>query len=403
MYKREKTGVILRQVIILFVVIGAGLLGSISIRENISYAAETNHGLYVNAQKDIADTGSEGDGTVTGSAITGWVQDNEVWHYYDNGTITEKPEGWYQINEKYYYLMKDGTRVEKEKDWYRIAGKYYYLKKDGTHVKKSEGFYYIKNKWCYLNAKGNKVKKPTGWYKISKKWYYMKETGKYYSGWQEISGRKYYFGSKGMLKNGWIKVNKSQYYQTKAKGIYKTAVIKDSSDGEYYFVNENGKRIDNKLTKYLVKVYRACTTESMTKEKKLYAMYMYLATPKGRNKHFQYERRYDDYKYVGKSGWTADYAYQMLSSGKGNCYRFACCFGYFAKMLGYDSYVNAGQCRSRRGNYVPHCWTEIRMNGRTYVYDSELQFAGSASNLYKKTYSTFPITIKKGKTYKIKF
>lgn len=382
MYKGDKKGVMLRRVITLFLVICIGVLGGTGLRQNqnISYAAETNRGMFISNQQDITDTSREGDGTVTGSAVTGWVWENEVWHHYDNGNIIEEPEGWYQINEKYYYLKEDGTPVEK-----------------------SEGFYYIQNKWNYLNANGEKINKSAGWYKISKKWYYIKETGEYYTGWQTISGKKYYFGSKGILKNGWIKVKKNQYYQTKAKGIHKSAVIKDSSDGRYYFVDENGKRIDNKLTKHLVRVYRACTTESMTREQKLYAMYMYLATPSTKNRNFKYERRYDDYKYVGKKGWTADYAYQMLSSGRGNCYRFACCFGYFAKMLGYDSYVNAGQCHALRGGYTPHCWVEIRMNGKTYVYDPELQFAGSAKNLYKKTYSTYPISIKKGRTYKIKF
>lgn len=72
-------------------------------------------------------------------------------------------------------------------------------------------------------------------------------------------------------------------------------------------------------------------------------------------------------------------------------------------MLGYDSYVQAGQCSARRGGYTPHSWVEIKMDGTTYVFDPELQFAGGAPDLYKKTYSTYPITVKKGKSYKIKF
>lgn len=384
----ERRGDVVRKAIMLFAFLLVVELQVSTGRGNgkeVSYAAEVNNSMCRNAQENILETLSEVDtvttgAAVTGTAVTGWVQEDQKWHYYENGILQEKESGWYEIENKYYYLKEDGSCVEKEK-----------------------GFYYICNKWCYLSNDGERLSKATGWYKISKNWYYIKSNGSYYSKWKTISGKKYYFGNKGILTNGWIKVGKKQYYQTKKNGLYKNAVIKDSSDGKYYFVDENGKKIDNKLTRYLVKVYRKCTTEGMTKEKKLYAMYMYLATPSSSNKHFRYERRYDDYKYIGRSGWTSDYAYQMLSTGRGNCYRFACCFGYFAKMLGYDSYVQVGKCTSTRGGYTPHSWVEIKMNGGTYVFDPELQFAGAASNLYKKTYSTYPITIIKGKSYKIKF
>lgn len=348
-----------------------------------SYAAKTDTGFCRNTkgiiwkqETEMITTGT----AITGAALTGWVQVDEKWQYYENGILQEKEAGWYKIENKYYYLKEDGSRVEKAK-----------------------GFYYIGDKWKYLLQNGEKLSKAAGWYKIEKKWYYIKRNGSYDCGWKTINGKTYYFGKKGMLANGWIKVGKKQYYQTKKKGIYKNQVIKDSSNGKYYFVDENGKKIDNKLTRYLVKVYRYCTTEGMTREGKLYAMYMYLATPSANNKYFRYERRYDDYKYIGRSGWTLDYAYQMLSTGKGNCYRFACCFGYFARMLGYDSYVQVGKCSAIRGGYTPHSWVEIKINGVTYVFDPELQFAGAASNLYKKTYGTYPITIIKGKSYKIKF
>lgn len=382
----ERRGNIVRKVILLFaILLVAGLRFGIGNDRKVSYAAEADTGMKRHVQENILTISSEIDTVTTGSAVTsaaatGWVQEDQQWHYYEDGIVQEKEAGWYEIENKYYYLKKDGSRVEKEK-----------------------GFYYINKKWYYLSDEGKRLSKAANWYKVSKEWYYIKKNGSYYSGWKTMNGKKYYFGDKGVLTNGWIKVGKKQYYQTKKNGLYKNAVIKDPSNGKYYFVDENGKKIDNKLTRYLVKAYRECTTEAMTKEKKLYALYMYLATPSSRNKHFRYERRYDDYKYIGRSGWTSDYAYQILSTGRGNCYRFACCFGYFAKMLGYDSYVQAGQCSARRGGYTPHSWVEIKMNGKLYVFDPELQFAGSASNLYKKTYSTYPISIKKGKSYKIKF
>lgn len=290
-----------------------GLIGKMGMGENknISYAANVNTAMHLNTLQNTADTTSVP--VTTGSAvtdsaikeddketdveksnITGWVYENQKWLYYKNGKVQKKNAGWYEINNKYYYL-----------------------KSDGSHVKKSKGFYDINNKWIYLSGNGEKITKDTGWYKISKQWYYIKSNGSYPTGFKTINRKKYYFGKKGVLTNGWVKAGKKEYYQTKSHGIYKNAVLKNSSNGKYYYVDETGKKIDNKLTRHLVKVYRSCTKESMSKEQKLYALYMYLATPSTKNKHFKYERRYDDYKYIGKSGWTADYAYQLLSSGKG--------------------------------------------------------------------------------------
>lgn len=400
MYEREKKVTKIKKAKTLFTLaLMIGLIGKMGMGENknISYAAKVNTAMHLNTLQNTADTTSvpittgsavtdsaikedDKESDVEKSNITGWVHENQKWLYYKNGKVQKKNAGWYEINNKYYYL-----------------------KSDGSHVKKSKGFYDINNKWIYLSGNGEKITKDTGWYKISKQWYYIKSNGSYPTGFKTINRKKYYFGKKGVLTNGWVKAGKKEYYQTKSHGIYKNAVLKNSSNGKYYYVDETGKKIDNKLTRHLVKVYRSCTKESMSKEQKLYALYMYLATPSTKNKHFKYERRYDDYKYIGKSGWTADYAYQLLSSGKGNCYRFACTFGYFAKMLGYDSYVQVGKCRSTRGGLTPHSWVEIKINGTTYVYDPELQFAGAAPDLYKKTYSTHPVSIKKGTAYKIKF
>ena len=254
--------------------------------------------------------------------------------------------------------------------------------------------------WHFFDEKGNEVKKAAGWYQIDKKWYYIKKNGTTYVGWNKIGKKKYYFQKQGTIRTGLQKIGGGLYYQTKEKGICTSAYV--TVGKKRYHADATGKCKIDRLWNLLQQAYAKNVKSDMSKEQKLRAMYMYLATKHENNKNFVYERRYDDNQYIGKSGWTADYAYYMLSKKKGNCYRFACTFAYFAKMLGYDSYVRVGEITSRSGGMTPHGWVEIKQGGQTYVYDPEMQFAGGY-DLYQKTYSTYPMKLNKGKLYKINY
>jgi glucan-binding YG repeat protein len=331
----------------------------------------------------------------------GWYKINGKYYYLkSSGVRVEKKAGWYKINGRYYYLKSSGVRVEKKADWYEINGRYYYLKSSGVRVEKKTGWYKINGKYYYLKSSGVRVEKKTGWYKINEKYYYLKTSGACYNGWQYINSKKYYFDSKGRLAEGLFKVNGTKYYQTKEQGLHTSMVVMVSETGKYYYVNETGKVVDDKLTKELLKVYKACVKPGMSKEQQLKACYMYFATYKTSNKHFVYDRRYDDYLYVGKSGWINDYAYQILSTGKGNCYRFACAFGCMAKLLGYDVNILTGQTRATRGGYTPHCITQVKLDdGKYYYFDSEIEFANN-TNMYKM--ERYKGTFIDAKSYKLK-
>ncbi|MCD8091089.1 MAG: transglutaminase domain-containing protein, partial [Clostridiales bacterium] len=77
--------------------------------------------------------------------------------------------------------------------------------------------------------------------------------------------------------------------------------------------------------------------------------------------------------------------------GKGNCYSFASGFTHLARAIGYDAVPVAGQVPSARGGLTAHGWTEITINGVTYVFDPELAMA-NGYDLFKKTYSQTPFT-----------
>ena len=87
--------------------------------------------------------------------------------------------------------------------------------------------------------------------------------------------------------------------------------------------------------------------------------------------------------------WTGTYAKEILTTGKGNCYRYAAAYAYLAKGLGFESRVVTGQISARRGGVTPHAWTEVKIGDKWYIFDSEMQDAKS-KDYYWKTYDNYP-------------
>ncbi|CUU45565.1 hypothetical protein [Clostridium beijerinckii] len=81
--------------------------------------------------------------------FTGWYFDKEkgVNEYYKDGNIISN--GWFQINEKWYYFKTDGAMAT---GWLNLNNNWYYLNKNGTlqtgWLQDSVG------KWYYLNSDG---------------------------------------------------------------------------------------------------------------------------------------------------------------------------------------------------------------------------------------------------------
>lgn len=113
----------------------------------------------------------------------------------------------------------------------------------------------------------------------------------------------------------------------------------------------------------------------------------------------------EEYSYTRKmgfeaySGWQEDYAYEMLSEMSGSCYHYAALYGFLAK--------EAADCDVRicigttdgfsASSWQPHAWTEVKLDGKWYVFDTNLDKYGADSTLkyyklsidsdsYRKTY-----------------
>lgn len=70
--------------------------------------------------------------------------------------------------------------------------------------------------------------------------------------------------------------------------------------------------------------------------------------------------------------WFAEFGF---SNHKGNCFVFAATFCEMARLLGYPCRQMYGQVPAARGGLTPHSWTEVDINGVTYVFDPEFHHA----------------------------
>lgn len=203
------------------------------------------------------------------------------------------------------------------------------------------------------------------------------------------NGKRYYsaateFTYKTKKAVGWLTINGKRYYYDKNGDLVKNQYV----DG--YKLSSNGAMTDKsyKLYKKVRAVISEKTKGITYNEKKLKACFDYLSN------NFSYLR--DDSAFY--DGWQIDYAYTILSTGKGNCYKFASAFAFIARELGYDASVIVGQVTSVSGGFIPHGWVEIKVNKNVYVYDPDLQMELGRYynvNFFKITYASSPVTYRK--------
>ena len=74
---------------------------------------------------------------------------------------------------------------------------------------------------------------------------------------------------------------------------------------------------------------------------------------------------------TGETGWETAKAYQMLSTGKGNCYAYAATFWALSRAIGYDAVCYSGSVGTHSN---PHAWVEINIDGTTYIFDPTLEY-----------------------------
>ncbi len=368
--------------------------------------------------------------------IWSWEQTG-TWLQYDveDTQLTEPAvpaDGWYEIGSRKFLLKKGVPQTgwqanENGTGWYyctdeagsdgmgrgaaadpatmtgirQINGSTYYLNADGTFRKNTtvdqDGTRYVLG----TDGKVTKSYKPVTeqWMQNGNGWWYQHEDGTYPKNcWERIGGRLYSFDASGYMRSGgwyyltgrgamatgWLQLGDDWYYLGSDGAMYANRWY-----GNYYLTADgtwDPDREGDQLDTLLQQVIDQVTTQAMSQEGKLRACYDYVVNT------FSYERKYN---FSNAAGWQRQYALEMLTKGRGNCYNFAATFGCLAEKLGYSNVRTiAGMTGKAGGGWTPHSWVEIDMNGTTYIFDPEMEHA-NGYDLWKKTYATSPLRYQK--------
>lgn len=206
---------------------------------------------------------------------------------------------------------------------------------------------------------------------------YFVKAGKLLNDWYKKENKTYYYAN-GKMVTGWYKISGKKYYFDKSasnKGVLLTNTIIGTGTEDSYYVDETGVQITDPEIKLAVKFVNAHTKKSWSDSKKLEACFQYLW------KNYEYERFYD----TPKASAMSDYAVYMLKNKKGNCFRYAASFACIAKVLGYDTRVAVGKISSTHGGMTPHGWTEVKVDGKWYLCDANMQRNYPKINSYMRT------------------
>ncbi|MGN0394637.1 MAG: transglutaminase family protein [Coprococcus sp.] len=285
--------------------------------------------------------------------------DGKTKVYYAKNGIIQKNKIVGSRKEGYYYVDKDGVRIKNNE--YVI-----------TKSEKGRVVCYYKGKLqknirVAVKTSGNKFKSVEPGTEGSDIYYF----NKYGIGKKDTGNRFVDISYKGKQKKYYIR-----------KGIIQKNEIVGAKN-EYKYVGTDGVCVTDKTTNEAVKFVMNYTSQSDSNETKLRKCYIYLAS------HYRYKRIYDVSRLYPEADDIPEIAYEIFSTGYGNCHRFASAFAYIARVLGYTSRVGVGWCHGSglpgaSGGYTPHGWAEVYMNGHWYCFDPDMDlYTGSHSSYYK--------------------
>ena len=208
--------------------------------------------------------------------------------------------------------------------------------------------------------------------------YYVDESGLFVTD-AEVDGL--YYGEDGRCASEDFEpgfVNISGYlYCVDSEGRF----VLDAESGGLYFGPDGRYTSGNtELDARVAEVLEPICAENETREDMLYAAYCYARDE------FEYLRR--NYYNIGATGWAADEAYTMFSTGRGNCYNYAAAFWALARGLGYDAIAVAG---TLGWDYESHGWVDIYdEDGNRLTYDCETEMAYRRDGEYGKDMFAMP-------------
>ncbi|MBQ9067866.1 MAG: RICIN domain-containing protein [Eggerthellaceae bacterium] len=89
---------------------------------------------------------------------------------------------------------------------------------------------------------------------------------------------------------------------------------------------------------------------------------------------------------IASDATSIEYALMVKRRGNSDCYGGASLFTWLARICGYDANFRVGGAYSASSGVEPHGWTEVYLNGKTYVCDPSLGRFHRQYNWYLITY-----------------
>lgn len=144
------------------------------------------------------------------------------------------------------------------------------------------------------------------------------------------------------------------------------------------------------LTSKTEKIVKKSTKPSDSEKKKLKKLFNHV------EKKYGYKRVTGFEAY---NGWAGDYALEIYTEKKGSCYHFAAAYAFLAeKATGYKVRIGVGKTNGFSGELQNHAWTEVKINSKWYICDTNMdKYAESSSGKYflksrnklKKVYNNY--------------
>lgn len=221
------------------------------------------------------------------------------------------------------------------------------------------------------------------WLYVGELVFHVDGNGYIQTGMTAIGGKSYYLYPDGTLARGWTAIDNDWYFFNFDGALAVNTIVDGLYLGQDGKIISGGDKIPpqrSALRWTVDSILASVIKPEMTEEEKISACYWYMV-----NNH-TYKRTYDK----PEGDWTEGYALEILTTGEGNCFRFAAGFAYLLNELGYETKVITGEIGARRGGMTPHGWTEVNIGGEWFVFDTELQYANTNKDYYWKTYETYP-------------
>lgn len=165
--------------------------------------------------------------------------------------------------------------------------------------------------------------------------------------------------------------------------------LKSTWENGLYFDRKGCYTCGNKeLDEHITSLITRLSTPEMTRLQVFDALYHHIAN----EENYYYEAvRFISF---GTEDWEVDSALAFFEKGYGNCFSFSAATMLCARAVGLESSTVIGSCYQLY-EWVDHCWTEVVLDGTTYLCDAEMEGIYAPNHLvewdlFMKEYDTTP-------------